>query len=280
MSLHFKSLRSSSSGNCLLVWTDRTRVLIDCGLGSMKRTREVLTKGLGDQLDIDAAVVSHMHTDHIGHYSLRVLDSLGVEVRVHESCLSQLKAKHFNGRGFCSLKLRPFADSGFKVGDLNFQAFEVPHNPLYPTYGFVIKYKSRKVVIATDFNDWDMLLEQFVDSDFIFVESNHDMKLLARHFNPNSRFHMPNPEVGKLLCTARRHSRKPPQAVMVGHVSPIRNRPDIALKEVGSSFGNYGVELDFPVLAAPRSEASGAVKVNNFAKACAGGKESGFTTTS
>ena len=106
MSIHFKSLRSSSSGNCLLVWTDRTSVLIDCGLGSMKRTREVLTKNLGDQLDIDAVVVSHMHTDHIGYYSLRVLDSLGVKVKMHESCLPQLKDKHFNGRRFKSLKLR------------------------------------------------------------------------------------------------------------------------------------------------------------------------------
>lgn len=262
MSLCFKSLRSSSSGNCLLVWTDRTRVLIDCGLGSMKRTRESLTKNLGDQLDIDAVVVSHTHSDHIGYYSLRVLDSLGVKVRVHESCLSQLKDKHFNGRGFPSLKLKPFADSGFKVGDLTFQPFEVPHNPLFPTYGFVITYKSSKMVVATDFNGWGSLLEHFVDSDFIYVESNHDMKLLARYFNYNSRYHLPNPETGNLLCTARKHSKKPPQAVMLGHLSSLRNRPDIALEEVKSSFERDGVELDFPLLAAPKSEASEVVKVN------------------
>jgi len=280
MSLHFKSLRSSSSGNCLLVWTDRTRVLIDCGLGSMKRTREVLTKNLGDQLDVDAVVVSHMHSDHIGYYSLRVLDSLGVKVRVHERCLTQLKGKHFNGRRFCSLKLKPFADSSFKVGDLSFQAFEVPHNPWYPTYGFVIKYGSSKMVIATDFNDWDSLLEHFVDSDFIFVESNHDTELLARHFNPNSRFHMPNPETGKLLCTARKHSRRPPQVVMLGHLSSMRNRLDIALKEVERSFESAGAELDFPLLVAPRSEASEVVKVNHLSKAGVSYKESGMIAAS
>ena len=280
MSLCFKSLRSSSSGNCLLVWTDRTRVLIDCGLGSMKRTRQVLAQNLGDQLDIDAAVVSHTHTDHIGYYSLRVLDSLGVKVRVHESCLAQLKDKHFNGRGFSSLQLKPFTDSSFKVGDLSFQAFEVPHNPWYPTYGFVIKHKSSKVVVATDFNDWDSLLEHFVDSDFIFVECNHDLELLARYFNPNSRFHMPNPEAGKLLCTARKHSRTPPRAVMLGHLSSLRNRPDIALKAIESSFENHGVELDFPLLVAPRLEASGAVEVNQLSTATVVMPESGLTTAS
>ncbi len=280
MFLCFKSLRSSSSANCLLVWTDHTRVLIDCGLGSMKRTRQVLAENLDDQLDIDAVVISHTHTDHVGHYSLRVLDSLGVKVRVHENCLVQLKEKHFNGRGLSSLRLKTFADSGFRVGDLSFQAFEVPHNPLYPTYGFVIKYKSSKAVVATDFNDWDGSLEHFVDSDFIFVESNHDMKLLARHFNPNSRFHMPNPETGELLCAARKHSAKPPRAVMLGHLSSIRNRPDIALKEIESSFESCGVKLDFPLLAAPRSEASEAVKVNHLSKVSVVVQESGLTTTS
>jgi len=246
----------------------------------MKRTREVLTKNLGDQLDVDAVVVSHMHSDHIGYYSLRVLDSLGVKVRVHESCLSQLKDRHFNERGFNSLKLRPFADNGFKVGDLSFQAFEVPHNPWYPTHGFIIKYKSSKIVVATDFNDWDGSLEHFVDSDFIFVESNHDMDLLARHFNPNSRFHMPNPETARLLCTARRHSRRPPQAVMLGHLSSMRNRPDIALKEVESRFEGDGAELDFPLLAAPRLEASEVVEVNHLSEVSVATKKSGLTTTS
>ena len=264
MPVHFQSLRSGSSANCLLVETDRTRVLIDCGLGSMKRTRQVLTKNLGDQPDIDSVIVSHIHSDHIGYYSLRVLDSLGVRVRVHDSCVDRLKEKHFNGRGFGSLRLKPFAERGFKVGDLSIDAFEVPHNPWYPTYGFVIKHKKKKVVVATDFNDWGDSLGHFVDADFIFVESNHDPELLARHFNPNSLFHMPNPETGRLLRAARKHSIKPLQAAMLGHLSEIRNRPTTALKEVKSSFRRAGMKLDFVLLAAPRLEASAVVRLNSL----------------
>jgi len=280
MSLYFRSLRSSSSGNCLLVRTDLTSVLIDCGLGSMKRTRQVLTQSLADPPDIDAAVISHMHTDHIGYYSLRVLDTLGVQLRIHEDRLSQLKDKHFKGRGFDSLQLKPFTESIFKVGDLSFQAFEVPHNPWYPTYGFVIKHGNSKMVIATDFNRWDNVLEHFVDSDFIFVECNHDLELLSRHFNPNSRFHLPNPDTGDLLCAARQCSKRPPQAVMLGHLSEIRNRPEIALKEVENSFESNGVELDFPLLVAPKSEASGIVEVNHLCRAGVATLESGLTTAS
>ncbi len=266
MSLHFRSLRSSSSGNCLLVRTERARVLIDCGLGSMKKTRQILTQNLGDRLDIDAVIVSHMHTDHIGYYSLRVMESLGIEVRVHESCLPQLKYKHFNGRGLTSLRLKPFTDGGFKIGDLHFQPFEVPHNPWYQTYGFVVKHKRSKIAIATDFNCWDGLLEYFVDSDFIFVECNHDMELLAVYYNPNSRFHMPNPDTGDLLCAVRRAGKAPPQAVMLGHLSEMRNRPDIALKEIESSFVSCSIEMDFPLSVAPRLQASEAIEVNHSSK--------------
>jgi phosphoribosyl 1,2-cyclic phosphodiesterase len=267
MAVYFKSLCSGSSGNCLLIWTDRTRVVVDCGLGSMKGTRQVFSDHLGSPFEIDAAVVSHMHTDHISYYPLRVLESQGIEVRVHENCLAQLKQKHFNGRDFDTLKLKLFTERSFKVGDLSFQPFELPHNPFYPTYGFTIKYKNRKMVIATDFNSWDSSLEHFVDSDLIFVESNHDLKLLGRHFNPNSRFHMPNPDTAKLLLCARQNSKKAPQAVMLGHLSSIRNRPDIALREVESSFESHGMELDFRLLAAPRSDASEVLKLNSLSKA-------------
>jgi len=262
MPLDFQSLRSSSQGNCLLLRTGRTQVLIDCGLGSMKRTRELLGNHAGGLSDIDALVVSHMHTDHISYYPLRVFENEGIQVRIHENCLTQLKEKHFNGYGFSSLKLRPFADKDFHVGDLTLRPFEVPHNPFFRTYGFVVRYKNTKAVIAADFNDWGHLVEHFVDSDFIFVESNHDLELLQLYYNPNSRYHMPNPETSKLLCHVRNNSKKPPKAVMLGHLSLIRNAPQIALREIESRFADEQIELDFELLAAPGLTAGEIVRIS------------------
>ena len=271
MSLTFQSLRSSSQGNCLLIRTNRTSVLLDCGLGSMKRTREVLNKYVGDPREIDALVVSHMHSDHISYYPLRVFENEGIPIRIHENCYSQLKEKHFNGYGFNTLKLEPFSDKDFRVGELTFQPFEVPHNPVFPTYGFIIRYKNIKAVIAADFNDWESLSGHFVDSDFIFVESNYDLELLRLNYNPNSRFHMPNPETGKLLCRVRNESMKPPQAVMLGHLSLIRNRPQIALKEIEYRFQDKGINLDFELLAAPGLTASEVVRINTSERIAARG---------
>jgi len=261
-SLFFKSLCSSSSGNCLMLWTEHTRVLIDCGLGSMRRTRQMLCDHLGNQLDIDTAIISHMHVDHIGYYPLRVLEDSGIKVRVHEKCLPQLRQKHFNRHGFGSLRLKPFSDRSFRVGDLTIRPFELTHNPTYPTYGFVVTYKTKKLVVATDFNSWEDLLGHFVDADFIFVESNHDLELLRLHFNPNSRFHLPNPQTGQLLYCARKNSRKAPQAVMLGHLSLIRNEPDIAVAETKQAFKDEETDLDFRLLTAPGLEASEILEIN------------------
>jgi phosphoribosyl 1,2-cyclic phosphodiesterase len=262
MPLHFKSLRSSSSGNCLLLWTDRTRILIDCGLSSMKKTRQILTKNLGNTKDLDAVIISHNHSDHISYYPLRVLEELGTTIRIHENCVQQLKDKHFGGYGFGSLKLKTFGDKSFTIGDLSVKPFEVPHNPYFFTCGFVITYMNLKAVIATDFNSWQDSLDYFTDSDFIFVESNHDMELLRLYYNPNSKFHMPNLKTGQMLCEIRSKSRKQPKTVMLGHLSLQRNEPHIALAETRKAFRDKGMILDFELLAAPRLDNSEEVKIS------------------
>ena len=76
MSLHFQSI-CSSSGNCLALWSENTRILIDCGLSSMKRTRHVLSSLAGGPELIDSVFLTHTHSDHISYYPLRVLEEYG-----------------------------------------------------------------------------------------------------------------------------------------------------------------------------------------------------------
>ena len=99
MSLHFQSIRSSSKGNCLAVFTEKTRILVDIGLSSMKRTRAGLAGVFGDPSDVDAVIVSHTHSDHVSYYPLRVLADTGIPLNIHQRCTEQLEYKHFTGPG-------------------------------------------------------------------------------------------------------------------------------------------------------------------------------------
>jgi len=265
MPLCFRSLCSSSSGNCLLIWSDTTRIMIDCGLPSMRRARELFENSLGSGGRVDAVIVSHMHGDHINHESLRVIDEYGLDLMVYERCLDQLRGKHYNGHRFRSMGLNTFSLQGFTIGDLQVQPFEVPHNPKVPNCGFVVNYKDgrawKKAVIATDFHDGRGIGDYFTEADFLFVESNHDPLLLARYFNPNSRFHMSNPKTAGLLHTAIKQSRKKPHTVMLGHLSSRRNTERHALEETERFFRENGTQMGFNLFTAPRYEGSRSIDI-------------------
>jgi len=70
-------------------------------------------------------------------------------------------------------KVRPFSGKPFRVGEFLFRPIAIPHQPDSHNFGFVIHCRQhgarRKVVIMTDFHDWRGLVEECIDSDFIFV---------------------------------------------------------------------------------------------------------------
>ncbi|MHA2315082.1 MAG: MBL fold metallo-hydrolase [Candidatus Hermodarchaeia archaeon] len=260
MALYFQTIRSSSSGNCLVLWTEKSHVLIDCGFNSQISCERMLAAHAGHIPSIDAAVITHNHVDHISYSSLRILEKYGLPLRIHEDSIEQLQEKHFRGRKFNSLKLKPFSSNGFKIGELRFQPINVPHRGECPTYGFMIECRQNglwhKVVVASDLYDGRVLLDYLVDADFIYIESNHDPDLLALYPNPNSHFHMSNTKTAELLCNAREKSKRMPKAVMLGHLSYIRNETRLALRSVRDVFRQQGLILDYKMYVAPRYKAS------------------------
>ena len=260
MALYFKTIRSSSSGNCLALWTEKSHVLIDCGFNSQISCERALGAHLHDCPQPNAVVVTHNHVDHISYSSLRMLEKYGLPLRIHEDSIKQLEEKHFRGHTFNGLKLKPFSSDGFEVGQLRFQPINVPHQARYPTYGFMIECRDKdlryKVVVASDLYDGRVLLDYLVDADFIYIESNHDPDLLNLYPNPNSHFHMSNPRTAELLYNARAKSKRMPRAVMLGHLSYIRNETMLALRSVRDVFRKAGRKLDYKIYVAPRYEAS------------------------
>ena len=74
MSVRVSVLGSGSKGNCTLLATEKTRLLIDAGL-SCRETYARLA-AVGERADgLSAVVISHEHTDHISGLRMLALDA-------------------------------------------------------------------------------------------------------------------------------------------------------------------------------------------------------------
>lgn len=261
MNFTFQSLRSGSSGNSLLLRTGQTTLLIDAGFPSMRAGRNILN---GCLPEIDGAVISHLHSDHIQYSALRLLEECRIPIYLYEKDIQPLAGRHFRQSPFLHLKIRPFSHLPIRIGDFAVQPFPLPHDGVRATFGFVISAggngRQKRVVVATDFRDWRGLPGWFADSDFIYVEANHDPDLLRANPNPRSHFHLSNEKCGRLLKQVFAQSQSAPPALMLGHLSEKRNRPELArgtVAEILAAGGHGGVRIHV----APRHEPSPLIRI-------------------
>ena len=267
MPLYFKTLRSSSSGNCVLLWSERTALLFDCGLKTQCECRDLLAEHTPGRLD--AAIVSHAHGDHIGYAALRALGGMQVPVYAHETVTPYLRRRHGVDEWPAAPELISYGTAAMSFGDIEVTPVEVPHDPDTPTFGFVVRHEDTKAVLCTDFCNFAGVLDQFVDADFVYVESNHDPHLLRLHPNYASRWHMSNAKTAWLLYHATSRSRRPAHTVVLGHLSRQRNRPELARSAVREAFARERTEVPFRLMTAPLYEPSPAISVTRTADAAA-----------
>jgi phosphoribosyl 1,2-cyclic phosphodiesterase len=269
--LLFKSLRSGSSGNVLLIESRRTRkttrLLIDCGIRSQKGCLQILEEEAGLSEPIDGVLVTHAHSDHINYSALRVTAALGIPVYVHRTTRKELVHRYLNPYRLpasvdpSSFDLRSFGDETFRIGNLSITSLPIPHAPSVTTHAFVIHNDRTKIMIASDFHDPEAVVPHIYNCDFIYLESNHDLELLRQYFNPASLYHMSNPTAGLLLRHALSHSTHLPRAVVLGHLSAERNSPRLAIKTVREALRAEGLPDSLQILAAPRHAATETVVV-------------------
>jgi ribonuclease BN (tRNA processing enzyme) len=265
MPIFFQSLRSSSAGNALALWTPTSSILIDCGVRVQRDCRAMLDEHRRRAANLDAVIVSHAHGDHMARGALKVLGRCGVPVLADARVIAQLREFHTPRDWREPPALRAVTGPAFEAGDFRITPVRVPHAPYYPTFGFRIaahsRGASRTVVVCTDFYDYAGLLSAFAGADFIFLEANHDLALLRQHPNPNSRFHMNNVKTASLLQHVVARDARPPEAVMLGHLSEERNRRALALGEVAAMFERRGTKVSFHLDAAPRYRPSDVVEL-------------------
>lgn len=234
--MRFACLGSGSEGNGLIIEAGRTRVLVDCGF-SVSDTVARLARLAVEPETIDAIVVTHEHSDHIGgvprlagRFRIPVWLSFGTH-----STLEERLAAAPATRGFDSHEV-------FAVGDLQFYPFPVPHDAREPVQ-LVCSDGARRLGILTDVGTSTPHIEASLSGcDALVLECNHDSTMLAEGRYPwplKQRIagrlgHLSNEAAAAILAAIDRSRLS---HVVAAHLSRENNRPDLACAALAEVLG-------------------------------------------
>lgn len=185
--MRFTVLGSGSTGNSVLISTEKTNVLVDAGMSAREILRRLGEMGVSPD-SLDAVLVTHEHSDHAG--GLRVLlRSINCPVYISkatEDSFYDTRAGGLNGDSESSKRQTALRERTveiestreFRIGDLDFEPFSVPHDAA-DNFGFVAKKDGVRVATLMDFGHiTELIKEKLTGCDAIVVESNHSRDML------------------------------------------------------------------------------------------------------
>ncbi len=259
MSLRFCSLSSGSSGNCYLLQSPETVILIDAGI-SARRVFENFTQLGLEKSDLSALLISHEHGDHTRCISPILKGAAKARVYANaETWDSGLLGGDPDRREVFE------TGTPFLIQDVEVTPFAVSHDTA-EAVGFSFRSGGRQVSIVTDTGciSEDVLAE-ITDADLLVLESNHDvdmLKICNRPYSIKQRTlgdhgHLSNDAAGETLVKILERNEKD-RRVLLAHLSRENNFPEMAYQTVKNILesANYYIGEGLKLEVAGRDERS------------------------
>jgi L-ascorbate metabolism protein UlaG (beta-lactamase superfamily) len=242
MTLRMCVLGSGSAGNCTVVQLPGGALMIDAGLGPRTVASRLANPGASIR-DISAILLTHLDHDHFKYSWLTTIVKQGIRVHVHQRHVHALYRDQ-------EARIRALRRAGLIVefGDqpfpLRIRGQEV--GVVCPVRGphdrdGVVSYRlttpSGRLAFATDLGraDHDELINAMTDVDFLAIESNYDPPMQLASSRPvylkqrimGGRGHLSNEQALEAICRALDRSRRPPEHIVLLHLSRQCNCPNL-----------------------------------------------------
>lgn len=225
-------LCSGSKGNCCIIRSKETQLIIDCGSTKRYLTHS-MQKVQANLKDTKALLVTHAHSDHIKQ--IKMFDS----VPIFSYCSLEETNNH--------RVVEPLET--FQIEDLSIRVIPLSHDSP-KTVGYVIFDGMEKLVYITDTGYLANSNKSYLmDANYYIFESNHDVEMLMqtnrplylkqRILSPNG--HLNNEEsASNLVQLVGPHTSD----IVLAHLSEEANTPKLALQALESTFAKKQVSLD------------------------------------
>ncbi len=227
-------LASGSHGNCSVLASSRTRILVDAGLSCRETFRRMHLTG-ESALNLSAILISHEHSDHVAGVAV-LARKLNVPVYMTGATYQawQRWARENPGDKPVLNKWEVFeAGRRFSIGDIAVAPFTIPHDAVDPV-GFTFRAEGIQIGIVTDLGYMPASVADHIrGSDGLVIESNHDVEMLRGGPYPwavkqrvMSRVgHLSNDALAQFFASDYDGSAA---FVVLAHLSEQNNHPDLA----------------------------------------------------
>jgi phosphoribosyl 1,2-cyclic phosphodiesterase len=232
------SFASGSDGNCYVIESEGTSLLVECGRPATQ-IRDFL-QGIGIEPDgLSGIVLTHAHGDH-SRSARQLSQTHQVPIFASRGTLGALKLD--------DVRLCKPLESGktYLVGQIDVKPFAVPHDCREPL-GFRFESGTGRAAVATDLG-WvpHNVARQLRDVDLLVLEANYDPHLLDTGSYPHflkqrvsgTYGHLSNAAAGEAIATC---GERPPAVVWLAHLSEHNNSPKHALQTVGRILRRNGL---------------------------------------
>lgn len=218
--MKFYILASGSKGNCTVVKSKNTTIMIDCGITQKYLKESFETIGLSHD-NLDGVLITHSHSDHLSN--TRTIKNLNV--------YSPFKISGLNKNHLIEpLKL-------FTINDLDILAIPLSHDTDI-TVGYVIFDGEKTLVSVTDTGYLsDRNIKLIKNANYYIIESNHDTEMLLNTSRPkyikdriiSDYGHLSNEECGYALAQCINEDTK---EIVLVHISQEANTRELAYNTV------------------------------------------------
>ena len=233
-------LGSGSKGNSTLLIGNNKKILIDVGFSYPKMIMNLKEYGVSPK-DIDAVLITHTHSDHVGGLSTFIKKN-NISVYANEKMLKELVK-------YIPEEMIIVMNDEYSIGEFNITCIHTSHDAP-GSQGFLISDDNSNLVYVTDTGYINKTyLKKLINKDVYIFESNHDINMLMTGPYPyilkqrvlSDKGHLSNELAGQYL---KELIGKNTKRIVLAHLSEINNTPEIALDTVKKILNNNKIQID------------------------------------
>lgn len=229
--MHFNIIASGSKGNATLIIYKQTVILIDMGIPFVRLEEGLAECDLSFD-DLDGAIFTHNHSDHIN----------GVKF-LSPKIMYGLKGTLSSLANVIELFVP------FKIGDLEITPIKTSHDATNPC-GFFIKGGDETLVYITDTGYFcEENLPLIKNPTYLILESNHDIQMELKTHRPyvliqrilSDQGHLCNEDSAIAACEIIGDKTK---EIVLAHLSEEANTPEVALEAYRKIFKHFNIDIN------------------------------------